>query len=392
MELAGNYTLNVSVGDANMVVPPQAIQELTITQDADRFLPTFKLGVLDGTGLLADIMPYDKSTSRMTFEFSRGNTGSELNILHFAAKRRNALSPEGVFNVEGVLDIPNLLTQRQSRVFSGQVKASLELLAKNDLQITSTEVGASLSYTKTLLQPNWTDAKFIRYLRDNLEGKSRESGYESFVRVTYGEPTFVFKSLDELLTAPIRCKLIVGHKEYQDFVPIGDYQVYDDSGLLGDLSSSNEHFGYFDYDRGVWVEDSVALSDLPALPELLLIDKDKKTDARLYTHTGRSNDFTANFKGRVRNDFYLRASNFVHMWASTWGMENIAPGDVVKVLFAEALEKGQMFLFQHSGLWMVKRVVHIFGSTYMTNLLLTRCGIDTDISTSLTAVKNRKRR
>lgn len=392
MEYSGNYTLNIDVGESHVVVPPQAIQELTITQDADRILPTFKLGVLDGTGLLADIMPYDKSTSRMAFEFSQGNTASDLNILHFAVKRRNALSPEGVFNVEGILDIPDIVTQRKSRVFSGQVKSSLELMAKDDFKISSTEVGSSLAYTKTLIQPNWTDAKFLGYLRENLEGKNHESGYECFIRVTNGEPTFVFKSLDELLSAPVRYKLIVGHKEYKDYIPIGQYQVYDDSGLLGDLFSKNAYFGYFNYETGAWVEDSIPINELPALPEFYLVDSDKDTDAKLYTHTGRSNDFTADFKGRVRNDFYLRSSNYMHMWASTWGLENIAPGDIVEVLFAEALEKGQMFLYQHSGLWMVKRVVHIFGASFMTNLLLTRCGIDTDISTSLTAVTNRKRR
>lgn len=392
MELAGNYSLTITVGESNVVIPPSMIQELTITQDVDRFIPTFKLAITDATGLLADVMPYDKNTSRMAFEFSRAGNTSNLNILHFSVKRRKVLSPEGVYDVEGVLDTPLLLTQRKSRVFSGQIKSSLEMIAKDDFEISSSEVGSSLAYTKTLIQPNWTNAKFLGYLKENLEGKNHESGYECFIRVTSGEPVFVFKSLDELFLSPVRYKFIVGHKEYQDYIPIGQYQAYDDSGLIGDLNSRTRKFGYFNYDTGVWVEDEVPIEELPALSEFYLIDSDKDTDAELYTHTGRSNDFTKDFKGRVRNNFYLRASNFIHMWVSTWGLENVAPGDVVEVLFADALEKGQMFLYQHSGLWMVKRVVHIFGASYMSNLLLTRCGIDTDISTSLTVVTNRKRK
>jgi hypothetical protein len=380
------------MGDSAVEVPPQMIQELTITQDADRLVPTFKMRLNDATSLLADVMPYDKSTSSVAIEFARVNNTSELNNLHFSVKRRHSCYPEGTYEVEGVLDVPELLTNRKSRVLSGNLKTSLENLAKNDMGIIASEVGASLGYEKDVIQPNWTDAKLLRYLKENIVGRNNESGYECFIKVTQGNSTFVFKSLDELLTSSVAYHLIVGHKEYENFYPVSTYQVYDDSGLIADMGSKEQFFGYFNYDTGVWTEDSVKLEDCPALPEFYLIDSDKDTDAKLCTRTGRSNSFTTNFKGRIRNDFYLRASNFVHMWASTWGLENIAPGDIVKVVFADALERGQLFLYQNSGLWMVKRAVHIFGMAYMTNLLLTRCGIDTDISTSLQEVTKRRRR
>jgi len=55
----------------------------------------------------------------------------------------------------------------------------------------------------------------------------------------------------------------------------------------------------------------------------------------------------------------------------------------------EVLVRGQLFLYQHSGLWLVKRVVHLIGDSFQTRLLLTRCGIDTDILTSLIEAENR---
>lgn len=392
MELTGNYTLNITMGTSTVGVPPQMIQELTITQDADRLVPTFKMVLTDATNLLADVLPHDKNTSKIAIEFARIGSASELNILHFRAVRRRSTSPEGSYEIEGVLDIPQLLTHRRSRALSGDVKTTLEDMARTDFQITSSEVGASLSYEKTILQPNWTDAKLLRYLRTNLKGKNNEGGYQCFIKVTQGNPTFVFKSLDEILTSPVVYKFIVGHKEYKDFYPIGGYQVYDDSGILTDIGAKQQNYGFFNYDTGVWTEGAIDIDSCPALSEFYLVDADKDADANYMFRTGRSNDFTSDFQGRARNDFYLRISNFVHMWASTWGLENLAPGDIVEVVFAEALERGQLFLYQHSGLWMVKRAVHIFGTSYMTNMLLTRCGIDTDISTTLQEVTNRKRR
>jgi len=392
LELAGNYTLNITVGTSEVTIPPQMIQELTITQDADRLVPTFKMALTDATNLLSDILPYDKNTSKLSIEFARVGSASELNVLHFRAIRRKSKSPEGSYEIEGVLDVPQLLTHRRSRALSGDVKTILEDMARTDLQIPSSEVGASLSYEKTILQPGWTDAKLLRYLRTNLKGRNNEGGYQCFIKVTQGNPTFVFKSLDEILISPVAYKFIVGYKDYKDFYPIGEYQVYDDSGILTDLSAKQQDYGFFNYDTGAWTEGAINIANCPALSELYLVDADKDANANYILRTGRSNDFTSDFQDRVRNDFYLRISNLVHMWASTWGLESIAPGDIVEVVFAEALDRGQLFLYQHSGLWMVKRAVHIFGTSYMTNMLLTRCGVDTDISTTLQEVTNRKRR
>jgi hypothetical protein len=158
------------------------------------------------------------------------------------------------------------------------------------------------------------------------------------------------------------------------------------------LGAKSQTFGYFDYETGEFVDDSVLIDDCPSIAERFLIDKDNTNDSVYMSKLGRSNSFTSNFHGRCGGSFNRRINNFINMWISTWGIENISPGDIIKLQFSESMVRGRLFIYQHSGLWMVKRVVHIFGNSYMTNLLLTRAGVDTDVETTLLKAQNIKRK
>lgn len=391
MQVIGNYSLSLFLGDTLLNVSPQMMEEFTITQDIDRLLPTFKLSIRDATKLLLETIPYDKSTNRLRVELAQANSEpSEVNIFNFAVKRRSTVSPGDAYTIEGVLDIEGILTEDRSKAFTGNLKTSIISIA-NNLGILTTEVGSSLSYDKSFLQPWWTDAKMLRYLKIEALGKDNEAGYHCHVKVVRGEPTLVFKSLGETLSGPVKFNLMVSHKEYEDYSPVSEYQIFDNSQLMQDFGAKTQSYNYFDYETGTYVEASTGVDDCPTLSEFLAIDDDNNQGSVLYTGTGRSNAFTADFLGRVKNDFHLRHNGFMQMWAGTWGLENAAPGDIVQVIFGEAFERGDLFMYQHSGLWMVKRVVHMVGNTFFTNLLLVRAGIDTDIDNTLKKSVSRQR-
>jgi len=356
VQVVGNYILNIEIGGVVTTIPPQMIRELSITEDIDRLLPTFKMSLRDVTKVLSDVTPYDKSANSIRIEFARGTDTTELNSYDFQVKQRSFHSLVEKYSVTGV---PNI-----------------ETIASEGMGISSTEVGSSLDFEKTILQPNWTDAKLLRYLRRNLVGRNNEGGYYTFVKVERGGKIFVMKSLDELLSTSVKYRFIIGHRGYQEFYPVSEYQVFDNSPFLADLGGQTQSYSYFDWDTGTYVSKQIPIADCPALSEFFLVDKDNSSDSVLYTTTGRSNVFTTDFDGRVRNDFYRRVGTSVALWISTWGLENISPGDIVQVVFSEALERDNLFLYQHTGLWMVKRVVHLIGSSFMTNLELIRCGIE----------------
>jgi len=387
----GNYYINLKFGNTIIPVTPSMIEEITITQDIDRFLPTFKLAVKDATGLLGEIAPFDKNLNLVSLEIARNVSVDDLNEFNFTVDRRSAISNKD-YVIQGVLNVSGLFDPEKTRALTGLIKSNLESISEDELNISNTEVGASLNYEKTIVQPKWNNAKLLRYLKSNLIGRNNEAGYYCFIKNIHGEPTFVFKSVNELFVSPVQYKFIVGHKEYKDFYPVNEFRVFDDSKLVVGLAAKTQEYSYFDYSTGTYTSSNVSIDDYPSLVEHHLVDDDDATEGISFSRLGRSNDFTEDFGGRVRNDYYERITSLISMWISTWGLENIAPGDIVKVIFSEALQRGKLFLYQHSGYWMVKRVVHVLTNSFMTNLLLVRSGIDTDIETTLAEAKNQKRK
>ena len=80
--------------------------------------------------------------------------------------------------------------------------------------------------------------------------------------------------------------------------------------------------------------------------------------------------------------------DLVKMWITTQGIPNIVPGQVIQTFLSFDQEGGQLASYQFSGLWLVERVVHNFGDHFLTKLLLTRSGIDTDVDNTLLAASN----
>jgi hypothetical protein len=390
MEITGNYNLEVKIGDTILDLNPYMIEELTICQDIDRLVPTFKCRVKDSTQLLGGIIPYDKNSNRMSIAFQRGSSLDRKNKFSFVVKRRKFVS-EGTYEVDGVLDIPNLFTPLQRRSLSGNLKSNIEELVLNELEIKNQDVGSSLDYVKTVLQLNWPNSYLLYYLKNVVEGKSGETCYFCFIKNAKGKPTFVFKSLEELLLTEVTHKFIVGQNPFEDYYPVSEFHVFDNSQFRASFNSTAPNYRYFNYETGTYVTtNDLNINSTPSLSKQYLVDSDDTSNMSV-SYLGRNNDFTNNFSGRMGQSFYSEVNDSINMWISTWGIEDVYPGSVVKVLFAEALNKGNLFVYQHSGFWMVKKVVHIFGTSYMSNILLTRCGINTDIPTSLSPANRVKK-
>lgn len=383
MDLIGNYVLNISMGGNIIPISPQMLQELTITLDIDRLAPTFNLTMSDATGLLGEVIPFDKESTQFNIQLSRYQLLDNLNEFNFLVKRRRSLADKS-FSIEGVLDVPNLFTPRKTRTLAGNVKTNLETIAADELAVSS-EISGSLNYVKNILQPTWTNAFLLRYLRERLEGVGDIGCFYVFIKNVEGFRTLVFKSIEELFLSDVGPhKFFVGNKPYEDYIPVSDFRIFDNSPMLTSLLGSTEQYNYFNYETGVYSSDSINLSDCPSLSDFYLIDKDNDTDVNAIRSLGCSNSFTSNFKGDVRNPYFKSVTGFINMWIFTWGVENISPGDIVEVLFADAFAQGNLSIYQHSGFWMVKRVVHVVTKTFMSSILLTRCGIDTDMQTTLT--------
>ena len=389
MDAIGGYTLTVNIGGTIVPIQPQMIQELTISQDIDQLLPTFKMAIREPTGLLGEIIPLDRDANSVSLKIT-GSLGEDTsNEFKFTVKRRRTGSAKE-YIVEGVLDISGLLDPCRCRALTEDVRTNITSIAADELGIANTEIGASLAFNKTILQPSWTNAQLLRHLKANLLGINGQSGYCCFIKNIESTPILVFKSLNELVAQDVHFKFMVGHRQYEDYRPISEYHILDSSQLISDFGAKTQTYRYLDYDTGVYKTSSVGLTEYPSLTEQFLIDDD--TDiVGINPVEGRSNDFADDFPGRIKNGYYQRLTGLVNMWISTWGTENIAPGDIVEVVFNEAFASGDFYLYQHSGFWLVKRVVHVLTSSFMTNILLTRNGIDSSIANTLLAAEQHKK-
>jgi hypothetical protein len=178
---------------------------------------------------------------------------------------------------------------------------------------------------------------------------------------------------------------------YEDQRPIFEYYIFDNYKLYGIFGAREQKYSYFDYATSQYISNTERAQNYTSLSDFFLIDKNDTTDSNEINDTGRSNDFTSDFKGKIKNDYGNRLVSLAKMWITTQGLPNAVPGQIVQLFFPHGVAGDNLYSYQYSGYWLVERVVHNLGDTFLTKLLLTRHGLDTDKSTSLIPATLKKR-
>jgi len=382
-----DYHLLLKFGEEIVPLTPSNLKELTIVQDINKFLPEFRLRVVDVSGALAHLLPFNKDMSKVYIEVAASPQAKQKNSFTFAIFNRRPVgdqsNPSTMYDISGLLDVPGMFSPDYCRAHSSNINSTLESIAASELGVDSSEVSSSLSYKKTLLQPRWSDIQFLKWAKENLIGSSSEYGYKCFVKRQNMKSVFIFKSLPELISQPVSYSFIVDSKGRQDHFPVFNYEMFDYYKMYGIFASKKQRYSYFDYDTSEFMSSEESAQDYLSLAKYWLIDKDDEEGSNTLTELGRSNEFTSDFSGKVKSSFSNRLMNLAKMWVTTIGLPNVTPGMVVKVFFPQGISSGNLGSYQYSGYWLVERVAHNIGDAFMTKLLLTRNGLDTDKNTSL---------
>ena len=246
-----------------------------------------------------------------------------------------------------------------------------------------TDISSSLDYKLNLLQPNWTNAQFFNNLKETLIGKDGEYGFKSFITTYNGKNTFVFRALSEMIDDPVMYKFILSDTQYEDQNPVLQYFIYDNYKMYGAFGAKAQGYTYYDYTNGVVVNSTETAQTYTSLSDYFMIDESDTLDSNTLNATGRSNDFTADFSGMVKSSYGNRLVSLAKMWITTMGLPNISPGNIVQIFFPHGSQGTELYSYQYSGYWLVERVVHNMGDAFLTKLMLTRHGVDTDKNTSL---------
>lgn len=392
--MLGAYHLQIKFGDSLVPITTTNLKELTIIQDLNKFLPTFRLRVNDTSGVLTHIMPFDKNMGNVQIELALNATSADRNSFNFLVYIRqpegDQHTPSSLYDITGALDIPLLFNPSYSRGFSGSIKENLENLALDSFLVDKTEVSSSLDYNLNLIQPTWTNAQFLNYLKKHIVGKNGEYGYKCNIFVKDYNKVFQLKSLNELINIPISYKFVLNDEAYHDRLPIFNYYIFDNYKMYETFGARKQKYSYFDYENSEFVKSEESINDYLSLTDYFLVDGGDSLDSNEINNTGHTNDFEQVFKGRVKGDYSNRLNSLVKMWITTQGLPNIVPGQTIEIFFPHGAVGNNLYSFQYSGYWLVEQVIHMCGDAFYTKLLLTRNGLDTDRATTLLKASNKK--
>lgn len=386
------YFLQISFGDATLNVRADQIDSLLINLDIHELLPSFRLKMPDTASFLSTAFPMGTRMKACTIQLGRGSLIEDTTRFDFDVYRRFP-SSDNVFDIEGLLESGNLFAPDLIRSFSGSISASLGDLATDKtygIGVDGVEISPSLLYDKTLIQPGWNNATFLDYLKRNLIGKIDESGFYCFIKCVGQKKIFVFKALNDFNTTPYKYAFInstnhvvaetaTGQGKKKELLnPIMEYKVFDNVKLLTAYGGGTQNYTYFDYENSSFSSGSVGLADLPpSLSDRYLISDDAQDVKNIAVDdTGRGNAFTLDFKSRALNLFSKKIYNLSRIKIMTLGLEDIYPGDKVKLLFFFGERVNIDSSNQFQGFWLVERVTHICSTNFFTELTLKRCGID----------------
>lgn len=390
-----NYYLLLKFGDKLVPVNPSVLKELTIIQNYNHFLPEIRLKLVDNSGFLTHVFPFDRSMSKIFVEIGESPNSINKNSFEFLVYERQPEGdrslPSGLYDITGLLNIENMFLPNQTRSFNQNVKTTLETIAKTELKTDKSEVSVSLDYTKNLIQPSLSNIEFFKYLKENLIGSNKESNFKCFIKNNLGKSVFTFKSTTEMIKDQVKFKFVLTDKQYQDRLPILSYAIYDNYMVYGSFAGKKQSYGYYDYENSQYINADEQAGDFFSLTDYFAIDQNDSDGSVTYLDTGRSNDFTSDFKGRVRSSYHERLLSLNKMWITTIGLPNANPGQTVEIFFPYGVSSPGVYSYQYSGYWLVEKVVHSLSDIFITKLLLTRNGIDTDRGNTLVKATNKKK-
>lgn len=384
--LAGQYNCRVLLDDVVLDTNSSTMPKLMVVSDLHRFLPQLELTLLDQDGGLSHVWPMDQArTIRIEFGYPVPSGDRNLpvaqkvrNGFDFTMYRRmptHDAQSSGILELSGLLKVKNLFSPDYSRAHLGLMSGSLQQIAA-ELGISRTEIDPSLAVSKTLLQPLCSNLEFLMWHRDRLLGKAGESRFSCLVKQLSGESVFVFRSYNSFWQQKPAFRFLVGTEPVDDWLPVFTTEVVDNYMLLGAFSGKSQPYTYFDFANGRLVTAEESLQTFPSLTAWHAVHPDDSAAGQVLWQTGSTNEFDGTFVNQARTRYWDKLVNLSKIWITTWGVPNVAPGDIVQVMSSASLVAGRSEFWQYNGYWMVERALHLLSDTYQSKLLLTRNGMD----------------
>jgi hypothetical protein len=386
--IAGNYRLRVRIGKQDVTVSPESFTAIDIIEYIDRILPAFTVTFKDARGILTHKTLTDSMHNTMTFSFAMDNeTPYEGKDMRFRIYRRKPEMYTEIANMvkfTGLLDVPNVFSPQYQK---GWVKTSIQSILEDigaSMGIASYRFDPGLTQVVSIVQPQWNNAMFLQYLADRVAQSFGETGYFAFVDVdTKGDPRLNFRSLTSLLKQ--QAKKVIKMTKMPDgiMMPLYNFEGIDNFEPLNILGIGKQSYSYFNWMTGVQVDDEIPIEEaiFTSLSKYFAHDPTINTVGITQQELGRTNEMVPDWKPVLKGRYYKKINSLVKQWITTMGTTELSCGDLIKVVFTE--DPAEMMNYQYTGFWMIERIVHHISNTYLTKLLVTRPGVDSEVDTTL---------
>lgn len=387
--VVGSYFCRIKFGDSHIDASPGSLDSLEIIERLDRLVPYISLTVKDRSGLLTHLMPFDSKFSRVQISLSQEDYDETTYVL-WRKKPESQDGAQSVFSASGLLDVDDLFTHNQSRGFdSTNVKDIITQIGK-EIGCTHFDIDESVNVKKSVYQPNWTNAKFLTWLADTMP--TSDSGYFCYINASGKKRTLVFKSLTSLLKQNVTATYVYGNTTTSTYELAYNLKIYDNSAMLKQIGAVNQRYNTFIWESGISKQAVLTTADIkaPSLCERLGISEDDTEEGyqSLKGRTSEYSDYAAEMTGKLTK----RVNSLVKIWIDVRGNLSLRRGNVIKLVFMQGAADGTLCSYQFSGFWLIDTAIQSFNQVHVTRLLLTRPGVDTDVTTTkLKKAKNVRR-
>jgi hypothetical protein len=384
------YQLRFQFGEQDVTITPASIKFFQIDLYLDRFLPTITCMLRDDSGFLTNLTPFDSRYNKMVVNFNNDTTNDDdaidISFKIFRRKPKSIVQMSNNVLFHGILDIQNMFNPEYQ---NGWVNTNLDEIIESALDVTNfdeTNIVTNVGSPQTVIQPHHTTAQFMTFLADNTKSDDGSSGFLTFTDLPgFLKTRFNFVSLSSLLKQQSTFTFLNSPQTSSANVyPIYDIKPMDNFDLISNMGVSQQSYGYFDYFTGKYIQRTIPLGsvDFKCLSEYFAYDSQDNIDGLSQSMVGVTNDFIKDYDAIARGNYYKKLNSLVKMWIVTSGNNQINPGSIITIIYPEVHDNVSIVSYQYSGDWLVERVRHNFGATYLTSLLLTRPGYDTDQSTT----------
>jgi len=396
LSLAGTYTLRLQFGKQDIELTPSALRVVEVVEYLDKLLPSISITLNDSMGVLTHFMALDSRYNTITLMFSNPALETDgvpkQKWMTFRIWRKNAESVTQMGNYvtfNGLLDVKNAISPRYQKGWEKKTISSIiqDVALEMGIDRARVKTDTGLNKTISIVQPNWSNVVFLRYLEERMVSASGVGFFcwidspagEVPSETSAGKPRLNFKTMSQMVQYGTAKKTFkFGKSPDPELLPIFTFEPVDNFELINTLGIEEDEYNYYDYENGKFVTEKLKITDegMPILSEYISYDKSIGTKGLQSGTSERTTDLIQAYDQKTfRKGFYYKRINALNrIWINTMGVTDVNCGDVIKLVCSDDVK---MVDYQYTGFWLIQRIIHhISGNIYLTRMLLTRPGLD----------------